>query len=362
MRRVATDAPDMRSSRPRDGSVASSPHRGTMSAQEPGSQIPDRLLFVWSGPSLPYYARLAIESALLAEPDCSVEVHLVDRDTEGRHLDRVARYRRVSIHHVDVDELLATVDPCPGSLGALYRRIPTGRASARANLIRYALLHRRGGVYLDTDTLVLRTMAPLRAGPDFVGAERVWQVDGPRLEGAREPWMILPTLAFAAAYAARRAAALARRPANPCEPLGAAHRLWSRLQPNNAVIGARPESRMTEALLRAAISADPATRYSLGPTLVDDVVSRSSVDVVVLPPDAFYCVPPSHSFRFFHGPPFAPPAASYLVHVVHSNHRRELGRLSPELLERRRRGPTYYRLASDVAGRAASLPRRLAVA
>lgn len=52
------------------------------------------------------------------------------------------------------------------------------------------------------------------------------------------------------------------------EPLArVADPLWSRLDVNNAVIGARPGSSFIRRVLTAALEVEPTRRYALGPTL-----------------------------------------------------------------------------------------------
>jgi len=323
------------------------------------SAIPNRLVFVWSGPDFPYYARLAVESALIAEPDCEVDIHLLDRQApRGVHFLQVRSYERVRVEHPSFEELWGGLDAPAERYRDVHDRIPPERRSARSNLVRYAVLHRRGGVYFDFDVLVHRNLADLRAGADFIGAERVWVVDQPRLNGRRELWMVPPTMAWATTYALRRAQARLRIGPNPCEPLAPIHRSWSAFQANNAVIGARAGSPFLRRVLAAALDIDPSIRYALGPALVDQVARQSPHLVSVLPPAVFYCVPPSHSFRFFTGPSFDLPAESRLIHFVHSNHRRLLARMDAAEALRRRRETTFGRLAAPVVEAARALPRR----
>jgi hypothetical protein len=63
-----------------------------------------RCHFVWSGPQLPYHGRLAVESALVAMPD--VDVHLLNGDTSGDHLDALATHPRLHLRDRTFDEVL----------------------------------------------------------------------------------------------------------------------------------------------------------------------------------------------------------------------------------------------------------------
>ncbi|MCA9678227.1 MAG: hypothetical protein KC464_24585, partial [Myxococcales bacterium] len=167
--------------------------------------IPDRFLFVWTGRRFPYFARLAIESALIAEPTAEVELHLFgDHPVGAPHFEAVRRHDRVAVHAVEVGRVFDGLGVDPRALAIAYDRIPATAASARSNLIRYAVLARRGGIYLDTDVLVLRSMADLRRHDAFAGQEQVFVVDEHRVAGELAPWMIAPTAAWAAAWGLRR--------------------------------------------------------------------------------------------------------------------------------------------------------------
>jgi hypothetical protein len=323
--------------------------------------IPNRFLFLWSGRSFPYHARLAVESALLADPHAEVEIHLFG-DSRGSapaptHLRAVQRYARVRVLDVDVDDAFAGLDRPPAAFRDLLSRIPRRAASARSNLLRYGLLHRRGGVYLDLDVLVLRSLRALLREQAFIGEERVFSVDEHRVAGRLAPWMFAPTLAYLGARASRRLEVALGRRHSPLERL--AKRLdgaWQATGLNNAVLGGRPRARFLERVLAAALDVDPTVRFSLGPTLVTRVARHDGSDVTVLGPELFYAEAPSNSFRFFAGPAVAPPAEAAVVHYVQSNHRRLLAGLDEGSLVSGPRAPLFHQLASAVAARARALP------
>ncbi|MCA9680424.1 MAG: hypothetical protein KC464_35670, partial [Myxococcales bacterium] len=138
--------------------------------------------------------------------------------------------------------------------------------------------------------------------------------------------------------------------------------IWLHTQLNNAVIGARPGAAFARRLLARAAEVDPTIRYRLGPTLISELVRADARDVTVLPPAAFYVVPPSYSFRFFTGGPLRLPDATRVLHVVSSNHGALLGALDEDTLRRRATRGTYYALGAAIAERARALPARRAVA
>ncbi|MCG8422306.1 MAG: hypothetical protein MJE77_30675 [Proteobacteria bacterium] len=322
--------------------------------RDAGAGIPYRLMFVWAGTHLPLFARLAVESALQTNPDADIEIHLIGATPlHGRHLQALARRPRVTLHRVDVDNLFSGLDAPAERYRDLLERIPVDAHSARSNLVRLALLHRRGGVYLDTDILCVRSLAHLLAHESFIGAERVWRVDEARVAGRYGAWMIAPTVAYALAYGLRCFDTRLLGGRRWLEPVAArVDDAWSEIALNNAVLGARPGSRFVRRLLARALGADPRRRYALGPTLVTAVARYDRSDVTVLPPEVFYLEPPSYSFRFFAGRPAPLPEETVLIHYVASNHRRTLATLcESRLVEERERG-LFFRLGAAVLERA----------
>lgn len=321
--------------------------------------IPDHYHFVWSGAQFPYFAQLAIESVLVAEPTASITLHLFGDRPPPAQLAPLAR-PRVAITAFDPTDGFAELGVDGDALRALYDRIPRGAASARSNLIRYAVLARHGGIYVDCDALVIRSLSDLRHSAAFVGQERVLAIDAAWQAGVRAPAMLPAGTAWLAGRSLARAASAVRsrllaRLAARFEPY------WQATAINNAVIGAAPGAPFVRRVLGAALDSDPRVRYALGPSLLTRLVrGRAPTDVTVLPPAAFYAVPPSYSFQFFTGglgatAPMLPPDARVL-HVVSSNHRRLLAALdAPTVAARSTRG-VYYRAAAQIAASAARLP------
>jgi hypothetical protein len=316
----------------------------TAPAQPAGMvSIPDRYVFLWSGRRFPYHARLAIESVLVAEPGATIHLATFDEPPAGPHLDAIAARRAVRVAALDPAALFRGLDAPASRYLALLERLPRAARSARSNLLRLGVLHRDGGVYLDLDILMIRGLADLRAaGRPFVGAERVWRHDEARVRGELGPRGALTGATFAAVWAGHQLRAPVLAPAWPAAWLDLLHPLWSELAINNAVIGAPAGHPLIARALAAALEVDPTVRYALGPSLLTRVVRASADDVAVQPPEAFYPVPPSQSFRLFREPGLALAPETRLVHWVASNHR-ALERAEPaELLAGR---GLFHRLA-----------------
>jgi Glycosyltransferase sugar-binding region containing DXD motif len=283
--------------------------------------VPRRYLLVWMGPSFPYVGRLAVESIVQSDPDAEVEIHVHGELPLSSDLARLRGLDAVSLRHVDLDTVFAPF-PRGAALRLLFDAVPANAHAARSNLLRYALLYESGGVYVDFDVLVRKPLADLGGGRAFVGAEQVWAHDQAREEGRWTASMVPATAGWALAWALRRGdcklnggrAQLARR-------LQVLNPLWSRLQPNNAVIGAPPESHFIMLLLDYALEVDPTVRYALGPALVSKVIADHPRSAVVLPQRVLYPVPPGESFRFFEDRTLTIAKETALIHYVASNHR-----------------------------------------
>lgn len=320
--------------------------------------IPNRFLFVWTGRRFPYFCRLAVESALLADPEAEVWICCFgDRPDGSPDFKHVASYRRVEVVDLDVPALFEGLERPREEFLRLLAAIPRSAASARSNLVRYGVLHRHGGVYLDFDVLLLRDLRHLLGHEAFIGEERVWQSDEARVEGRLELSMLRPTVVYGINILLVRLDALLGGRDRLAPVTDRLLPLWSAANLNNAVIGARPGNRYLRRVLAAALTTDPRVRYGLGPTLVSRVHRESADGVTRLPSDVCYCEPPSYSFRFFSCPPYDLPGDAVLIHYVSSNHGRLLARLDRATLRARRERALFYRLGADVADRAESLPR-----
>lgn len=284
--------------------------------------FPLRLHFVWTGARFPYFARLAVESALVAMPNARIDLDVVGALPRSDHFAAVARHERVRVERWTPGELFAD---CPGDSAPyheLLARLPDSPA-ATSNLARLAILFARGGVYLDTDVIVLRGLHDPDEHGAYVGVERVWKQNRHRVAHGLGVAGTIRALPWAARWAACRLDLSLSH-----GRLGLADRLPSsghtRFQVNNAVIGAPARSEFVAAALEQALHVDPTVRFALGPSLLDDVVSAFPRLVTVVPPSRFYAVPPGDSHRFFEDHTLELPVDAQVMHYVASNHRRLL--------------------------------------
>lgn len=277
--------------------------------------------FVWIGRRFPYHARLAVESAATVMPTARVTLHTLPPHATGPDVDAVLELPNVRVRSRSLIELTED-SPDPEHHLALGRRL--AGAAAVSNLARLLVLHREGGVYLDTDVLVVRPLDDPGDVGAYVGAEWVWEHNRRRVEHRMRWSDVATSIPWATARGLQTAdLALTRgrlRVADRWRP-------GLRLQVNNAVVGAPPRSPFVRAALRSALVVDPNARFALGPSLLDDV-SRARPELVhVLPSSRFYAVPPGQSRRWFDDATFRPPEDAQVIHYVASNHRTLLAEL-----------------------------------
>lgn len=283
---------------------------------------------VWIGAEFPYPCRLSAEAVLANAPDAELEIHVLGKSPTGHAFQGLFSRQhgdadRVSLHEVNAERLLGPV------LTRVFRRIPPHARSAQSNLLRLALLHQRGGIYLDFDTFLLRPLHDAAPGA-FIGRERVWRHDRRRVEQGLRPTMLPGAAGWGATWALKRLDTQVLRGAGQLSGrLGRVDGRFHGTQANNAVIGAPAGSEFTGRLLEDCRWVDPTVRYSLGPTLVEDIATAAPSAVTVLPTEVLYPVPPSESHRFFDDRRLVLPDATAVVHYVSSNHRRVVASVVP---------------------------------
>ncbi|MBW2262579.1 MAG: hypothetical protein JRG91_11450 [Deltaproteobacteria bacterium] len=306
--------------------------------------IPDRLIFVWLGRSLPTAALVAVRSAhrVCASPETIVLHDGLDTRTPGAR----SLASEPGIRLEPVTDALFDHIPEGGAIArSLYRTLPS--PTARSNLLRLAALHGLGGIYLDTDTITIRDLAPLRRFRGFCGTEHVacpgttWRSLSP-LEWARTGIL----------HGARLTCTISR----------AGLMLFRRLErfyhlvASNAVVGSAPGNPLI-ARAFAEIALMPHSRqarqYALGVHLLQTLTgNRSSPHMLVLPPPVFYPMGPDISMHWFRkgsadrlddllGP------ETRVVHWYSSSHGR-LGRktLDEAHIHRNRNSTAFARLAA----------------
>lgn len=314
------------------------------------AKIPERFIFIWSGQSFGLSNRLAVESVLRHHPWATIEIHIEGSEPLTLDFLLTRQLPNVEIHPIDVAELLHACDSDlsrSSDLLSVWNRIPQTALSARSNLLRYALLHLRGGIYLDFDILVRRPLDNiLSSSHSQVGAEMVWKLDEKRVQEGLGVADWLPTALWAVNWwLNKEICRISGRYIPPRHVQKMIDKMVLGQALNNAVIASQAQSELTTALLENAQTVNPTIRFSLGPSLLTTVVKQEPYLAHVHQPDAFYAVPPGQSYRFFTDKNLVLPEESYLIHYVSSNHGKLLNSLTPEQLIQNRSQGVFWDLA-----------------
>lgn len=269
--------------------------------------IPNHLHFIWFGDQFPEFAQFAVLSALKTNPGARVSIwyegRLAPHDYSRLGQDRDLRFEAIDAKTLFLDLPGLSPESCQELLG-IYESL--SKPAARANMVRLAVLNRFGGVYLDTDTLSLRSLDEERRYGAFCGRERVLF---PRERSRFDPRLIL-RWGLRRAFASVPYGYLAHRILDPSYALAE----------NNAVLGARAEHALLIKLLTLATQVPPnerLRRFRLGTHLLQGGVAEYLAEqsaglhqltedsLHVYGPTRFYPVGPEmslHYFRYYSDP------------------------------------------------------------
>ncbi|HVZ33886.1 MAG TPA: glycosyltransferase, partial [Polyangiaceae bacterium] len=306
--------------------------------------IPLRAHFVWFGQAFPWVNVLALRSAAIRGGFDEVVLHHDSDLSRTHHYQELVATPRISLRRLDLPALFARCAPYGSELNAVFLHLKSH--AARSDLVRFALLYAEGGVYLDIDTVTLRSFEPLcRRTRAFCGEERLVYPASVRL--SRNPFT------HASALARSQLRSLLRS-----VPRGWAifrhieH--WYHLGANPAVLASAAGSRFITQAIDRLVSV-PRERLSMpcaiGPHLLQDVLeSYAGDEVEVHPPQRFFPLGPEiseHWFRMSSSVPLDEVVAdAYIVHwyaSVRSKH--IIPQIDPEYVRRRADRQLFSKLA-----------------
>jgi hypothetical protein len=255
--------------------------------------IPNRLIFIWLGSRFPLANRIAIKSAIACcKPDETLLIQKgLNSETEGVK-ELIEEYGVVL---ADADDSCFNEIPIAKEIMIkLYNEL--GSPASKANLLRMASLYKLGGIYIDMDTICLKSFDDLRHLQGFCGTETV----------------ALPGDLFHSKNPFRWIAAgvrLALREVCVRIPFGfSIFRFFEPLYPqavNNAVIGSAPGNPFWLEVFKA-IEAMPeeeqTKRFRLGTHLMQKMTKNRTVDGMnVFDHKLFYPLGPEISAFWFKG-------------------------------------------------------------
>jgi len=313
--------------------------------------IPLRFHFIWIGRSFPFVNRLAVESVLQTNPGAEIIVHFQDPPQENE--DWEALKKKAVFRAVDMTELLAGLPASLQAVAQTIEKVSNSYLAGKSNVLRYLILLREGGIYLDFDTLTLKSFAPLLDAPGFIGEEEVFKCDDDRVAGNYTwdfPLMAaLFGLSYGLTYANCRWLGNSA-PLNACDR--ALRKLWSARKLNNAVLGAEAGNPFFAQALELIPETDAGLRFALGPMLMNRVIATPARDSIRrMNKDVFYAIPPSQTFRFFYGPGATLPPEAVTLHWCSSNHRALAPRLTRASIEKTRDAGLYVKRAQEIVQR-----------
>ena len=258
--------------------------------------IPAQIHFCWIGTSLPWASVFAILSAAERSDLPDIILHHADDLDDGPQLRALLQAPCVRLSRIDplacLAQTEATLGLSGGALTGLYNSLTS--PVMRTDILRAAILHQRGGIYLDLDTVTVASLAPLLRATQFVGSEFiVWPLFA---RASRSPAKLAR---YVTLDVLRK---LLKRLPNGWRVFRRVERLYFR-GINNAVMGAQASSRLFSSYLSAMLDV-PAKRqmqaYALGPDLLQDVVDQyRHDDLVIHEPHVFYPLPPEISEHWF---------------------------------------------------------------
>ncbi|HEY5282922.1 MAG TPA: glycosyltransferase [Polyangia bacterium] len=324
--------------------------------EERQDKIPNQFHFVWDDNFFPYSAYLAIRSvAMHAKPE---RIFLF----KTPELDDVPNFKRLRREveclepvNIDLPGWLEQAGlPCTQQLLDANRFLKERKYHGSvSDLLRSLNLYLRGGIYLDTDTLTLRDMDPLRVHGAFLAEERilvsskVWKRNSRWRYFRTAPLTLARDLCTHFAYGVRVFQAIAP--------------LYVRVV-HNAVMGFRPgHPLMRDALLCIAerYPHRPERYPLLGPdTLQDLIAEKTYEDVVVLPPHCFSPLGPTMTTQYFraHGEKALQRMSKWIVepdtYAIHWSNNGTIAKAIPqcdEELNRAAQTQLFSRLAIQAA-------------
>lgn len=254
--------------------------------------VPAVAHFIWFGRTFWWVNALAIRSCCQRGEFERVVLHHDEDLAEIPAFAELSTLPNFEARRLEPDAVLRRTGKLGPALIQLYGALE--KPNARANVIRAAILALEGGVYLDTDTVTVRSLAPLRTSAAFCGQERVVfpvrEIRDRRLKRF-----------------VRSGALMAAREVCRLLPDG-----WRRfrkvedrfpLAVNNAVLGATAGHPFVWALLEAMVALPVDRRrvpYALGTHLLQDqVAAYGSDDLMVHPPSVFFPLGPEISHHWF---------------------------------------------------------------
>lgn len=287
--------------------------------------------YIWSGTDFPFANLISVSLTLKHHPDANIDVYVVGEPPLTAWFAVLEQIPQVNIRVISGTDIIGLLPKRMHAVGATFNNLAPKAHSARSNILRYAILYLYGGVYLDFDVLLLRSMDSLMQYEAFAGEEMVWADDEVRLRGNKSLYLAPRNILWALSHAVMWCDShLSRGLLRTASLLSPTFKAWSTYQMNNAVMGSAVGADFIEDLLVGAIESDASIRYATGPTLIERVARTFSAPFTPLSSSSFYSVPPGQSYRFFFDHALELPKSAFGIHYAASNHSGFMNSLTPE--------------------------------
>lgn len=138
--------------------------------------IPDRIHFFWIGRSFPFTHYLALRSVSETTRPAEIRLYLSDDLSGLAYFEQAVRdVPSLRVTRLDDRSLWEGLDGIDiDALQAAWRFLEDNHYyAALSDILRYLVLYRDGGVYLDLDTITLKSLRPLLKETGFCGRERI---------------------------------------------------------------------------------------------------------------------------------------------------------------------------------------------
>ncbi len=307
--------------------------------------LPSMAHFIWLGRQLPAIAYLAVRAAQERSGLAEVVLHADNMDLQRDRLvaDLIRRGVRFACLTMDVAD-----EPQSGVYTSLHKLLRhLYQPAAQADIWRLLVLWRDGGIYFDTDAIVVRPCTDLLQHRGFAGLERICLPAS--LYASRNPlrW-------------ARAGALLSARQAISYLPQ--ANKTFSKISQhydlacNNAVLGAQPQHPLIGQLLKTIADmplGQASELYELGPRLLENATqNRSTPAFALLSPAHFYPLSPEICWDYLRSDPQGalgdtPDTQTIAAHLYDSVLARRLkAPITAEFLHRHRRDTLLGRMVA----------------
>ncbi len=250
-----------------------------------------------------------------------------------------------------MESLLSGLPTSMAAVVTVLESISTTYLAGRSNILRYLILYREGGIYVDFDTITLQNYSPLLSHRGFIGEEAVFRYDDDRVSGKFQLGILHTGLFFGLSY---YLSLWNCRFLKDSALINAANRLfmkiWSDKKLNNAILGCEALHPFFAKAIALIPETNPGIKYALGPILMNRTWETDGAkEMHRLNSNHFYFVPPSQTYRFFYGPAAQLPNQAFTIHWCSSNHKDLASSLTLENLGHKSDSPTlFHKLAYTV--------------